>query len=237
MNNFAGKNDCDMEITFDDVIVKAAPGLRVVKIEAEVSNSPTLPALRDEMEQLMEEIQLKYELGDINKRPGIAATRAAYKALGKDPNRYRPSCDAMCRRIVKGMGLYYIDNLVDLINILSVKSGYSIGGFDMDKIDGERLTLGAGREGEPFEGIGRGALNIAHLPVYRDKTGGIGTPTSDNERTKIDLTTRRLLICINIYGEEMATEETIALAERLLHDYADGRITSLEVIPARKQTP
>lgn len=226
-----------MEITFDDVIVKAAPGLRVVKIEAEVSNSPTLPALRDEMEQLMEEIQQKYELGDINKRPGIAATRAAYKALGKDPNRYRPSCDAMCRRIVKGMGLYYIDNLVDLINILSVKSGYSIGGFDMDKIDGERLTLGAGREGEPFEGIGRGALNIAHLPVYRDKTGGIGTPTSDNERTKIDLTTRRLLICINIYGEEMATEETIALAERLLHGYADGRITSLEVIPVRKQTP
>lgn len=226
-----------MEIGFDDVIIEAAPELRVIKIEAEVTNSPTLPALKAEFEQLMGETQKRYELGDINKRPGIAATRKAYKALGKDPNRYRPSCDAMCRRIVKGMGLYYIDNLVDLINILSIRSGYSIGGFDMDKINGRRLTLGAGREGEPFEGIGRGPLNIEHLPVYRDTTGGIGTPTSDNERTKIDLSTRRLLICINIYGEEMPADDTIALAERLLHDYADGRITSLEVIPARKQTP
>ena len=212
-----------MEIGFDDVIIEAAPELRVIKIEAEVTNSPTLPALKAEFEQLMGEIQKRYELGDINKRPGIAATRKAYKALGKDPNRYRPSCDAMCRRIVKGMGLYYIDNLVDLINILSIRS--------------RRLTLGTGREGEPFEGIGRGPLNIEHLPVYRDTTGGIGTPTSDNERTKIDLSTRRLLICVNIYGEEMPPDDTIALAERLLHDYADGRITSVEVIPARKQTP
>ena len=73
--------------------------------------------------------------------------------------------------------------------------------------------------------------------MYRDTTGGIGTPTSDNERTKIDLSTRRLLICVNIYGEEMPPDDTIALAERLLHGYADGRITSVEVIPARKQTP
>ena len=63
------------------------------------------------------------------------------------------------------------------------------------------LSLGAGREGEPFEAIGRGILNIAHMPVYRDAIGGIGTPTSDNERTKIDLDTRRLLMCINIYGD------------------------------------
>ena len=133
-----------MEIGFDDVIIEAAPELRVIKIEAEVTNSPTLPALKAEFEQLMGEIQKRYELGDINKRPGIAATRKAYKALGKDPNRYRPSCDAMCRRIVKGMGLYYIDNLVDLINILSIRSGYSIGGFDMDKINGRRLPSGQG---------------------------------------------------------------------------------------------
>ena len=63
---------------------------------------------------------------------------------------------------------------------------YSIGGFDADKFVGDTLTLGVGRAGEPYEGIGRGLLNIEGLPVYRDAEGGVGTPTSDNERTKND---------------------------------------------------
>lgn len=221
-----------MIIEIEDSIREAAPDLKVVQMEADVTNVPTTEALKSEFEALMADVQGRYEMPDINKRSGIAATRAAYKALGKDPNRYRPSCEAMCRRIVKGMGLYYIDNLVDLINILSIRTGYSIGGFDADKISGDVLRLGVGREGEPFEGIGRGELNIHGLPVYRDAVGGIGTPTSDNERTKIDLGTRRLLMCINIYGEEVPLAETVELARRLLSDYVSARNVTIQVIEA-----
>ncbi len=162
------------------------------------------------------------ELSDINKRPGIKATRDVYKALGKEPNRYRPSSEALCRRAVKGLELYRINALVDLINVLSLLSGYSIGGFDASKIDGDVLTLGVGREGEPFEAIGRGMLNICGMPVYRDNTGGIGTPTSDNERTKLDLSTTRLLMCINIYGEEMPADDVAGMAVNLLEKYAEA---------------
>lgn len=212
-----------MNLEIEEVVSNIAPGLQVIMIEADVTNSPTTPQLKEELESLAAKIAATYELPDINKRPGIAATRAAYKALGKEPNRYRPSCEAMCRRIVKGMGLYYINNLVDLINVLSIASGYSIGGFDADKIEGDTLRLGAGREGEPFEGIGRGVFNIHCLPVYRDDAGGIGTPTSDNERTKLDLDTTRLLMCINIYGEEMSPADTEALAIDLLKRHAAAR--------------
>ena len=199
-----------MNITIEDIVREAAPELKVVTIEADVTNAATSPELRDELLRLGENIKATYRLDEINKRPGIAATRKAYKALGKEPNRYRPSSEALCRRIVKDMGLYFINNLVDLINVVSIASGYSIGGFDADKIEGDTLSLGAGREGEPFEAIGRGI-------------GGIGTPTSDNERTKIDLDTRRLLMCINIYGEEMLADDTIELALRLLSQYCDAR--------------
>lgn len=212
-----------MNLIIEECVGDAAPDLQVIMIEAEVTNMPTTPQLKEELDALAAKTAAAYGLPDINKRSGIAATRAAYKALGKEPNRYRPSCEAMCRRIVKGMGLYYINNLVDLINLLSIASGYSIGGFDLDKIDGDTLRLGAGEEGEPFEGIGRGGLNIQHLPVYRDNTGGIGTPTSDNERTKLDLDTKRLLMCINIYGEEMSPDDTIALATGLLERHAGAR--------------
>ncbi len=211
-----------MKIEFEDIIRMAAPDLKVVAIEARVKNSDTSPELWSLIERTAHDIREVAELSDINKRPAIKATREAYKRLGKEPNRYRPSAEALCRRAVKGMELYRINTLVDLINLISMQSGYSIGGFDIDKIDGEVLRLGAGKENEPFEGIGRGELNIEHLPVYRDSIGGIGTPTSDNERTKLDISTTRLLMCINIYGEEMPVDDTVGLTVSLLEKFADA---------------
>ena len=139
-----------MEIRFDDTIRGAAPGLTVVTVEADVTNVETSDELWSLLVRACDDIRSVTELSDINKRPGIKATRDVYKALGKEPNRYRPSSEALCRRAVKGMELYRINALVDLINVLSLLSGYSIGGFDASKIDGDVLTLGVGREGEPF---------------------------------------------------------------------------------------
>lgn len=207
-------------LTFSPEIASAAPALRVAAIEASVSNPPTSDELWDLISRTARDIAAVTELQDINKRPAIKATRDAYKALGKEPNRYRPSAEALTRRVVKGMELYRIDTLVDLINLVSLASGYSIGGFDRGKIEGDTMELGVGREGEPFEAIGRGQLNIASLPVYRDAAGGVGTPTSDNERTKLTASTSRLLMTINIYGEEMPVDDTVALAVSLLEEYA-----------------
>lgn len=211
-----------MDIKITPIIRQKTPNLKIVTIEADVKNTPTPQALIDELLTAADKIKSKYELSAINKRPAIDATRKAYKAFGKEPNRYRPSAEALCRRIVKNMNLYHINSLVDLINVISITSGYSIGGFDINKISGDSLTLGVGNEGEEFDAIGRGQLNIANMPIYRDSTGGVGTPTSDNERTKLDLSTSRLLMCINIYGEEMPVEETVELSKSLLKKYANA---------------
>lgn len=212
-----------MKIIISDEIKQAAPRLQVVTIEADVENCSTSDELWQELETEAQRIATTYPMDQVNKREGIAATRAAYKALGKEPNRYRPSSEALCRRAVKGMDLYRINALVDLINIVSMRSGYSIGGFDAGKIDGEVLTLGVGREGEEFEAIGRGQLNIACMPVYRDMVGGIGTPTSDIERTKLSIDTSKLLMCINIYGEEMPIDDTIEYVVALIEKYCQAK--------------
>lgn len=211
-----------MTIIFDPEIVAAAPQLNVITIEASVENGDTSDDLWQELLTEGNRIRSSYDMPMINKRPGIAATRQAYKTLGKEPNRYRPSSEALCRRLAKGMELYRTLTLIDLINLLSVRSGYSIGGFDADKISGNTLILGVGRENERFEAIGRGLLNIAQLPIYRDEIGGIGTPTSDEERTKLSSDTHRLLMCINIYGEELPMEDTISLATGLLSRHANA---------------
>ena len=219
-----------MEIVISDKLKSAVPDYFMVLVEADVTNSVTSDSLWQEIEDYSAYLRENLELSQVNKRPGIVATRNAYKACGKDPNRYRPSSEALCRRIVRGMELYKIDTLVDLVNLLSMKSGYSVSGFDRDKIAGDTLTIGVGEEGEPFEGIGRGPLNIAGMPVYRDAVGGIGTPTSDNERTKIDLNTTHAVICIHIYGLDMPVEEVISLTERLLTQYAAARNITVRAV-------
>lgn len=191
-----------INIEFSDKIKKAAPHLKVLQIEARLSNPPTSDRLWLKIGDSYEYLRSNFKLEDINKRPAIAATRAAYKACGKDPNRYRPSAEALCRRVINGKGLYRLTTLIDIINLVSIDTGYSIGGFDADKIEGDRLILGVGEKDEVFNAIGRGSLNIEGLPVYRDGKGAIGTPTSDEERTKLTPETSHLLMLVNIYGDD-----------------------------------
>lgn len=190
-------------------------------ITASVTNSAFNGSLWQEIDDLTEKIRNTYSVVDIKLLPTIHATRNAYKTAGKDPNRYRPSAEALMRRVINGNDLYKISTLVDLINLVSLKTGYSIGGFDNDKIVGTP-TLGVGEEEEKFEGIGRGLLNIAGLPVYRDEMGGIGTPTSDEVRTSITLDTQNIFIIINAYSGIEGLQETIDYTVELLKKYADA---------------
>ena len=203
-----------------DEIRKACPQFRGLAILADVHNTAYCEPLWQEIEHFTQEYRQRYTTESIKTMRPIQATREAYKRCGKDPSRYRPSAEALCRRILKGSPLYQIDTLVDLINVVSIASGYSIGGFDADKIEGDTLTLGIGRAGEPYEGIGRGELNIEGMPVYRDARGGIGTPTSDNERTKLTLQTTRLLTIINGYSGEDGLREAGDYMQELLRRYA-----------------
>ena len=180
-------------ITLSKEIKQNCSEFRGAAVFAEVTNTPYCEGLWQEIATFTQELRARETTDSIKYQPVIAATREAYKRCGKDPSRYRPSAEALRRRLLRGLELYQIDTLVDLINLVSLRTGHSIGGFDADEIQGTDLELGIGRAEELFEGIGRGMLNIEGLPVYRDRIGGIGTPTSDHERTKMKLETRHIL--------------------------------------------
>ena len=204
-----------MKVIVSNEIERVCPGFVGACVEADVVNTPYCEGLWEEIRALGEQYKATLTTESLKEMSGIAATRRVYKACGKDPSRYRPASEQLIRRMLQGKELYQIDTLVDLINLASIRFGYSIGGFDASKFVGDTLTLGIGRAGEPYEGIGRGMLNIEGLPVYRDAEGGVGTPTSDNERTKITIDTRHLVVLINGYdGNE---EQVRANAEFILN--------------------
>ncbi len=212
-----------MKVIVSPEILRICPEFVGASVEAAVLNTSFSEGLWQEIKSICAEYKAHLTPDLLKDMSGIHATRRVYRAFGKDPSRYRPASEALVRRVLQGKDLYQIDTLVDLINLASMKFGYSIGGFDADKFTGDTLTLGIGREDEPYEGIGRGMLNIAGLPVYRDDKGGVGTPTSDNERTKITLNTNHLQVLINGYdGNEEQVRANAAYIQDLLKKYCQS---------------
>lgn len=212
-----------MEIIVSNEIENVCPNFIGACVEAKVKNSQYCQDLWNEINTLGEKFKNKLTIETLKEISGIAATRRIYRICGKDPSRYRPAAEALIRRILQGKTLYQIDTLVDLINLASMKYGYSLGGFDADKFVGNTLELGIGKEGEPYEGIGRGMINIQGLPVYRDGIGGVGTPTSDNERTKITIDTNHLLVLINGYdGNEALVRQNAEFVQQLIKRFCES---------------
>ena len=154
-------------VKIDETLKERCPDAALGLLQAKVAVAPDpeefLALLNGKIAELSE-----VELSQANKRDKIQTTRKAYKALGKEPNRYRSSAEAMCRRIAKERGLYYINNVVDINNYLSIKSGYSMGTYDLAKTKGDILWMRA-PEGTAYRGIGKDVLNIEFLPVLFDE--------------------------------------------------------------------
>ena len=219
-----------LNVKIDERIRAVCPEIKIGMVRATVVNSETCDELWTEIEQAAEQVVNTYELLAINARPAIAGTRRLYKALGKDPGRYRVASEQLCRRLVRGLGIYRLTTLIDVVNLVSIKSGYAISGLDADKIVGDTLTLGVGMRGEEYHGIGRGLLNIEGMPVYRDEVGGIATPTSDEERTKFTIDTVKVQININAFAPEMDIKEAVEWMARLLEKYAQATNIETKIV-------
>ena len=224
-----------INIQIDRRILEACPETRIGLISASVVNDPTCDELWAEIDAAAQDIKQQYELLEINKRPAIAATRHLYKALGKDPSRYRVSSEALCRRIIRGLGIYRLTTLIDVVNLVSIKSGYAISGLDGDRIEGNTLTMSVGTAEDVYHGIGRGVLNIEGMPVYRDAMGPIATPTSDEERTKFTEQTVKAQININAFAPEMPLEDAVNWMAALLKKYAHATDVETSIYNPQQQ--
>ncbi|MDD4843529.1 MAG: phenylalanine--tRNA ligase beta subunit-related protein [Anaerotignum sp.] len=216
------------KITIDSSIKERCPqavlGVLQCKVGVKGDEAAFLELLNEKIAQLAE-----VELSQANKREKIQATRKAYKALGKDPNRYRTSAEAMCRRISKERGLYYINNVVDINNYLSIKSGYSMGTYDLEQVQGDILWARA-PEGTAYQGIGKDVLNIEFLPALFDELGPFGNPTSDNTRAMITENTKEILLVYYAFDGGETLLELLQEAQGLLQGFAEGHDFQLEIV-------
>jgi DNA/RNA-binding domain of Phe-tRNA-synthetase-like protein len=158
----------------------------------------------------------------INSIPQIAAMRSGYKALGKDPSRYRGSAEALLRRVLSGKGLYQINTIVDINNLVSLESLNPVGSYDLERVSGA-IELRIGAPGETYKGIGKDEINIENLPVFADAQGPFGSPTSDSEQAMVRLETRKILMVVFSFTGREGLERWMVRASDLLGKYACGQ--------------
>ena len=176
------------------------PRLTLGCIQCNVEVTDTPAELLSEIEAACAERMANLKVESIHEIPTIADTRDAYRALGKEPSRYRPSAEALIRRVLQGKGIYQVNNVVDLLNLVSIRTGF-------------------GRVDEPYITIGRGEMNIEYFPVMRDDLGAFGTPTSDSERTMVRPETQNFVMAFYAFGGSAHLSEAMQMAVGLLEEY------------------
>jgi DNA/RNA-binding domain of Phe-tRNA-synthetase-like protein len=215
-------------ITIDPGLKLKCPRVALGFLTARVTTRETPSGLLEEMKQRETEILHLPEPRALLDSPKILATRAGYKALGKDPARYRGSAEALLRRIVSGKGFPQINTVVDIINLVSVESRLPIGLYDLAKVKGD-IMFRAGRAGETYKGIGKYDLNLEGLPVFSDGQGPHGSPTSDSERTMVTPATQDVAAVLVSFGGAEGLESSCQRMSTLLGKYAHGQNIQFQI--------
>lgn len=139
------------------------------------------------------------KMEDIRKINAVEDTRAAYKLLGNNPSNQ-------------------INNIVDINNYMSISSGYTVGSYMLENIDGD-VCLDVQKEDAYYDGIGKEKVNYSKMPVLFDGKGAFGSTTSDSQRTMVKMGNHKIISVIYCFSN---TELNAVIQEykKLLVQYA-----------------
>ncbi len=207
-------------LVIDSRMKELWPAVRVgclqYQVQVERKNPELWAYLKKEIYKKAKDAIFDYGVNEI---PNIKESRAAYKAFGKDPSRYRVSSEALIRRIGQGKRLYEVNTVVDVNNLISIESGFSVGSYDAARM-GEDLVFRIGEAGETYKGIGKEEIKIDALPVLADEQGAIGSSTSDSERAMITEEAQEVLTLIYSFSDNQDLEKALESGKRYLEQYA-----------------
>jgi len=216
-------------ISIDPQLKKAAPNLVLGVVSAPVKVTKNSPPLWKEINKRIKEIDSEITMASLYNVPQIKALRDAYKALGKDPSRYRGSQESLVRRILQEKGLYQINTIVDINNLVSLETLHSVGAYNVDNIK-PPVVFRVGKPGESYKGIGKEVINIAELPLFADDVGPFGSPTSDSERAMITMDAKNIMIIIISFTGQDHLRGQLQRTANLLCDYAGAPRDNIETV-------
>ena len=207
------------------------PDVKLGVVEAgEVRVAPNAE-FAGEMDVVCERLRRALTIEQVAELESIRGVRAMFRAWGVDPSRYRPSAEALLRRVVQGKGLYRVSNVVDINNLGSIETGWPYGSYDRAAIE-PPVTFRLGLAAEKYEGIGKQTWHLDRRPVLAHRQGPFGSPISDSVRTMItEQTTAVLAVIFAPAGSSLsALEQAIERVARRLEGFAGARVGRTAVV-------
>ena len=184
------------EVKIDGSLFESYPEIRLGLLHFYADVKAPDPQFWLHMEnEIIPKVRIAIEGKSLLDIPGIRGSRAAYKAFGRDPGRYRVSSEALIRRIRRGDKLYHINSIVDVNNLISIESGLSVGSYDLGKIQGA-ITFRKAEHGEGYTGIGKDFLDMENMLVLADDEGLFGSSMSDSTRTMVTERAKNILVVV-----------------------------------------
>lgn len=175
-------------------VIIEIPGVHLGLVEADgIQVGPSGPELLQGLDEVCarraKELPTAEAVAGLDSVRGV---REMFRAWGVDPARYRPSGEALIRRIAQGKGLYRVSNVVDLNNLGSCETGWPFGSYDRKQFTSPAVFR-LGHAGESYEAIGKRIWALEGQPVLTDTAGPFGSPFSDSTRTMVTPKTIELL--------------------------------------------
>lgn len=212
-----------MKIKIDDQLYSVYPDIRLGLLQFQADVKESDKNFWECMNHtVLSQVQKTIEGKQWNEIPGVKGSRAAYKAFGRNPGRYRVSSEALLRRVRRGDALYTINSVVDVNNLLSIESGLSVGSYDLDQIHGT-ITFRKAEKGEGYTGIGKDFLDMENMLVLADEEGIFGSSMSDSTRAMVKEQTKNVLLVLYCFEKDIDLLALLEKAQVYFQRFADAK--------------
>lgn len=219
-----------MEIKIDKQLFSVYPEIRlgILRFQANVRESDNVFWSYMDNE-VVPEVLSAIEGKEWNEIPGIKGSRAAYKAFGRNPGKYRVSSESLIRRIRRGDELYHINSVVDVNNLISIESGLSVGSYDFAHIHGT-ITLRKAEKDEGYNGIGKEFLNMENMLVLADDEGIFGSSMSDSTRAMVTTETKDVMVVVYCFEDDVDLKSLLDNAKKAFEKFSEASNIETQII-------
>ncbi|MGG1571891.1 B3/B4 domain-containing protein [Fictibacillus sp. NRS-1165] len=145
-----------------------------------IGESPQM--LKGRFQLFLESLKLDAQQLSVSDHPGVQEWRKTFKALAMDPSRYRPSAEALLRRVYSGKDIGMINSAVDVNNFFSLQYGVPIGIYNAGPLTGD-IEVRLGKAEDQYEGLNGRLMNMEAKLLSSDASGPFGSPIVDSKRT------------------------------------------------------
>jgi len=174
------------------------PAVKLGTVQADGARvTPADPGLAKLMDEVCDRKRHEFTVESLADSKPVRDVRAMFREWGIDPSKYRPSSEALLRRVVQGKGLYRVSNVVDIGNLGSIEAGWPFGCYDRSRIQ-PPIELRHGIASESYEGIGKQIWHLNGRPLLADSQGPFGSPISDSTRSMITESARDILVVLYV---------------------------------------